>query len=534
MFLAWAVAAASARRPPLVQLIPFGTYESLLYPEVMDAFNLEAIKLGLQGVTLVTHSGDDGAAGYHARYDKERCGDKGAYFPATSPYVTVIGGTLGIENDREEVACQSDIGGTVTSGGGFSTVFPVPDWQSRTLSEYSGGGVGGRGCGAPTSAPALSPTVADYSPTNIPSSQGEHVGGGGQDGDAHGIAEGGYEQGGNATSLSEGSNAKTLRHALSSQRTGQPQARSQSLPQMETVVVAGGRGYPDASFAATSYLGVSGGALYEGCGTSLAAVTFSSMISLLNELLLRAGKPPVGLFNPTLYAHGACLARDVTRGSNRCTMEVCCEEGYEAGVGWDPVTGFGSLDLAKLMEHYGVGPSGRASGVSPSEPGGAEAVVPSDVGQRQSGGLSYPGSTSARSRSSTLSASILIFLASAVVLFLLVVAARYLFGRRRWRLFAWRGRGGQHAYAALVPQTSSHTESSGRCEGEVKGKENGYKSFSTMTTVSTSSSPKNYFTGKAASSVTAASGLKPCWREATNGGDGLGNPAVAPSPPFQR
>ena len=35
-----------------------------------------------------------------------------------------------------EVTCQSDLGGTITSGGGFSTYYPQPSWQSSAVNAY--------------------------------------------------------------------------------------------------------------------------------------------------------------------------------------------------------------------------------------------------------------------------------------------------------------------------------------------------------------------------------------------------------------
>jgi subtilase family serine protease len=34
------------------------------------------------------------------------------------------------------VVCQSDKGGIITSGGGFSTVYPRPAWQSSVVQSY--------------------------------------------------------------------------------------------------------------------------------------------------------------------------------------------------------------------------------------------------------------------------------------------------------------------------------------------------------------------------------------------------------------
>jgi len=37
-------------------------------------------------------------------------------FPATSPYVTAVGATMGPESGTEEIACQSQLGGVITTG----------------------------------------------------------------------------------------------------------------------------------------------------------------------------------------------------------------------------------------------------------------------------------------------------------------------------------------------------------------------------------------------------------------------------------
>ena len=37
-------------------------------------------------------------------------------FPATSPYVTAVGATMGPESGNPEVACQSQLGGVITTG----------------------------------------------------------------------------------------------------------------------------------------------------------------------------------------------------------------------------------------------------------------------------------------------------------------------------------------------------------------------------------------------------------------------------------
>lgn len=93
------------------------------------------MKLALMGVTLVAASGDDGVAGAPARTNPSMCGYY-PMFPASSPYVTSVGATMGPENGEREVTCQSDMGGYATSGGGFSTLYGVPEWQVVDVEAY--------------------------------------------------------------------------------------------------------------------------------------------------------------------------------------------------------------------------------------------------------------------------------------------------------------------------------------------------------------------------------------------------------------
>ena len=71
-----------------------------------DAFNIQAIKLGVMGTTILAASGDDGVIDF-----LNNCG----YYPqflASSPYVTAVDGTVGLESGNPEIACTSQISPT--------------------------------------------------------------------------------------------------------------------------------------------------------------------------------------------------------------------------------------------------------------------------------------------------------------------------------------------------------------------------------------------------------------------------------------
>lgn len=76
------------------------------------------------------------------------------------------------------------------------------------------------------------------------------------------------------------------------------------------------------------------------CSTPLYAGLFAAVSSILRQ--------PFGLLNPTLYQLGDVVCRDVAFGHNDSGDSPCCEY-FCAGVGYDPVTGLGSLDGTKLL-----------------------------------------------------------------------------------------------------------------------------------------------------------------------------------------
>ncbi len=100
----------------------------------------------------------------------------------------------------------------------------------------------------------------------------------------------------------------------------------------------------------------SGGSFTVVGGTSVAAPTFSAILALINQ---QGGSPGFGNVNPTLYGFAAStpsVFHDVITGNNKVacsTGTVNCpagttQIGFSAGVGYDQVTGLGSVDANKL------------------------------------------------------------------------------------------------------------------------------------------------------------------------------------------
>lgn len=105
-----------------------------------------------------------------------------------------------------------------------------------------------------------------------------------------------------------------------------------------------GRAYPDVSAQAASFAVVYQGQVVSVDGTSCAAPTFSAFVSMLNDARISAGLSALGFLNPFLYSTGYTALNDITEGNN----PGCQTEGFNATVGWDPVTGYGTPDFEKL------------------------------------------------------------------------------------------------------------------------------------------------------------------------------------------
>ncbi|KAJ7491667.1 peptidase S8/S53 domain-containing protein [Mycena galericulata] len=113
-----------------------------------------------------------------------------------------------------------------------------------------------------------------------------------------------------------------------------------------------GRGFPDLSARATNFEIVWGEMGVVG-GTGGSSSTVAAIIALLNDELIAVGQPPLGFLNPLLYsAAGTAALNDIKTGDN----PGCGTSGFPATTGWDPITGLGSPDYARLQEPIGITP----------------------------------------------------------------------------------------------------------------------------------------------------------------------------------
>ncbi len=108
------------------------------------------------------------------------------------------------------------------------------------------------------------------------------------------------------------------------------------------------RGVPDvAGMVAMSGFftaGVGGPGLNTGVGTSAVAPLYAGLVAMINAFLGHN----VGFLNPTLYAYGPEICNDITVGNND-SGNTPDSPFYTTAIGWDPCTGWGSINGVRLL-----------------------------------------------------------------------------------------------------------------------------------------------------------------------------------------
>ena len=116
---------------------------------------------------------------------------------------------------------------------------------------------------------------------------------------------------------------------------------------------AKGRAYPDISIAGLNYLTIIDKRFGGMSGTSASAPVVAGIVSNINAARMAVGKGSVGWLNPALYTHAASFVNDIVTGNNKCTATApCCPQGFYATKGWDPATGLGSINYAKMQAKF--------------------------------------------------------------------------------------------------------------------------------------------------------------------------------------
>ncbi|KAH8662151.1 Pro-kumamolisin [Xylariales sp. PMI_506] len=107
------------------------------------------------------------------------------------------------------------------------------------------------------------------------------------------------------------------------------------------------RSYPDIAANGARYVTAVDGNFTLSFGTSASAPVVASMINMINEKRIQAGKGPVGFINSVLYENPQIL-NDITKGNN----PGCGTKGFTAVPGWDPVTGLGTPNYPKMEKLF--------------------------------------------------------------------------------------------------------------------------------------------------------------------------------------
>jgi len=118
------VSSTSDKDIPKLFSTSYGEGESTWSRAAAQRINAEFMKAGARGISLLFASGDSGATC--------RAGKFTPNFPASSPYVTAVGGTQP-ESGFPAPGSESAIG---LSSGGFSNYFATPDWQKDAVATY--------------------------------------------------------------------------------------------------------------------------------------------------------------------------------------------------------------------------------------------------------------------------------------------------------------------------------------------------------------------------------------------------------------
>ncbi|XP_059375070.1 tripeptidyl-peptidase 1 isoform X2 [Carassius carassius] len=127
-FLQWMLLLSNMSAVPWVHTVSYGDDEDSLSDAYMNRINTEFMKAGLRGISMLFASGDSGAGCRHLT--KERNTFRPS-FPASSPYVTTVGGTS-FKNPFKLTYEVTDY----ISGGGFSNVFARPGYQAGAVDAY--------------------------------------------------------------------------------------------------------------------------------------------------------------------------------------------------------------------------------------------------------------------------------------------------------------------------------------------------------------------------------------------------------------
>ena len=127
---------------PSVISISWGGPESTWTAQARTALDAACQSAAALGITITVAAGDNGSS------DGVKGGGNNVDFPASSSHVLACGGTKLVVADARisaETVWNETAANEGATGGGVSTVFPLPAWQARANVPKPGASTGGRG-----------------------------------------------------------------------------------------------------------------------------------------------------------------------------------------------------------------------------------------------------------------------------------------------------------------------------------------------------------------------------------------------------
>ncbi len=263
--LEWAMHVSNLTAPPLVTSVSYGDTEdgyfikfgSFSYIQRME---VELAKMAARGLTVLAGSGDAGVSnvgeqGNDISDTDPTCSPFRPFYPSNSPYVTSVSSTFLSTNYLP--VCQANL--------------PVSTFQSL---------------------PIICQQVGEI---------------------AVGVSQGMFwTTGGGFSNMSSNPTAPWQKDVVAKYLA------TAKLPPSQ-LYNAAGRGYPDVATLGHNLLMQYSGNLTTVDGTSASGPVMAGLVSLINDVRLRAGKPSLGLLNPLMYQAAAERSQafmDVTVGHN--------------------------------------------------------------------------------------------------------------------------------------------------------------------------------------------------------------------------
>jgi len=264
--------------------------------QYINRTNTEFMKLGMLGMTLLAASGDDGTAGTHGSWDD--CQLLGPIYPAASPWVTTVGATSIESSDTKSHRLNNTNPPPVCTQPQYFCQCSTSTNEQIALSTDSAGFDTGGG-------------FSQFSPMQW------------------------YQQTAVSAYLSSGV----------------------TLP-LSYLYNPNNRAFPDIGAVGEDFCLLDpGGSCFLVGGTSASTPLIASIVTLLNQDRLNAGKTTLGFFNPVIYdmyASGAntYFNSNFTDGGNN-SGECPSTHGFNVNPsgGWNPLVGVGSPKFAAIRQY---------------------------------------------------------------------------------------------------------------------------------------------------------------------------------------